>query len=116
MQKKPEVDMNDILLMHPNALILLAAFKKFCITYGLRCVITSLVNDYKGPRVSRSHTEGRAFDASVRDWEPVFIEKLLFKFNRDFKDIAAISYSDKKPRAVIFHDGTAPHLHFQVRR
>lgn len=116
MQKKPEVNMEDILNMNPNTWILMAAFKKFCVMHGLRCCLTSLIGDYQGPRVSKTHSDGRAFDASSKGWEDVFIKKLLFQINRDYSHIGAISYSDNKPRAVIYHNGTAPHFHFQVRR
>lgn len=116
-QVKQEVDINDITMIHTNLMILLTAFIIYCENHGKNATITSMIHDEVEGRISRTHSEGRAFDASVRGWTRTQIEKLVMVFNSRFKEIAAISASDGVPRAVVHHktDKGAYHLHFQVR-
>jgi len=113
---KPEIDINDLMFMHPNALKLLVAFISYANGDGKPATVTSLLDEVEG-RATKTHRQGRAFDASVRGWKVSEVEILVNKFNIKYKDIAAISASDLVPRAVVFHkikDGVF-HLHFQVK-
>lgn len=114
---KDGVNLEDFLYMTPYIAKILAAFSLYCVQNGLPCRITSIMGDAPG-RVSKTHETGRAFDASVFGWPEFHIHRIVHKFNKEFKDIAAFSASDNKPRAVIYHkvDGGAYHLHFQTKR
>jgi len=114
---KPEVDIMDVTMIHENLMILLTAFIMWCHQHGKPAVVTSMISDKVYGRVSRTHAEGRAFDISVKGWSPKEIEKFVNYFNRTFKEIAAISKSDLKPRAAVYHqvEGNAPHIHLQVK-
>ena len=112
---KQGVDIQDLTKLTPNTLILFADFVSFCYRNKLPCVITSLCEDVPG-RISSTHREGRAFDASSGGWTDDEIGKCEKYFNEKFKDIAAISYIDNLPRACIYHKVNGWHFHFQARR
>jgi len=110
---KDDVQVKDIKIFTHNCQILFIAFMNYCQNRNVPCKITSLSSDRANVKaVSRTHEEGRAWDASIYGWSKHDIEDCLFHFNTYYKNIAALSASDLKPRAVIHHDN---HLHFQVR-
>ena len=121
------MNLNDLTCVHPNLLVLLTAFIHFCDNWNLPCKITSIKEDAAG-RKFKQHAQGRAFDASIQKWPEFYIYKLRKEFNEKYVSISAISASDYKKRAVVYHqaiigkeeDGTeilgASHLHFQVKR
>lgn len=112
---KPGVDPIDFFGCSPNLILLLGHFALFCRVNKLACTITSITDNQPG-RVTEVHAQGRAFDASVKGFTTDEIDWLLSTFNEKHKYIAAISKSDGKRRAVIYHrvEGGAHHLHFQV--
>lgn len=113
---KDGVNIDDILRVDPRLLELLSYFVAYSMKYNLPCVLTSIMDDAPG-RVSRTHAEGRAFDASVKGWTEQHIYRFVYKTNQKFEHIGAISASDGKSRALVYHDaGTGNHFHFQVRR
>ncbi len=113
---KHDVNIEDLTEMTPYALILLGATVAYCYNHKLECNITSLKEEVTG-RVSSSHRDGRAFDLSTKQWKLKDIEKLCNYTNGKYKTISAISASDLKPRACVYHkiEGSAYHLHLQVR-
>jgi hypothetical protein len=113
-----DIDLRDLLDMQPALMILFSRAFLYANEHQLPFRITSLISDRANVKsVSKTHEDGRAFDISVRGWSAVHIEKFVFMMNRDYADIAAISYTDHKPRAVVYHDykNQGSHLHFQVR-
>lgn len=65
---------------------------------------------------SRTHSEWRAADISIRGWSLDEIDDLVFDLNDRFKHIAAISASDHVPRAAIYGDSKhLDHIHVQCR-
>ena len=116
-QTKKDVSIEDLKGMHPFILLIFAEFYLYCYENKIPCVLTSLMENAPG-RISETHSDGRAFDASVRGWSDFHIHRIVYHFNEKFKDIAAISASDNKPRAVVYHkvEGGAHHLHFQCRK
>lgn len=113
---KKGVDPGDLRKMTANCGILFFEFINWCKYKRLPCEITSLISDRENVQaVSKTHETGRAFDASTRGWSTEDIDDCVFHFTTYFKNIAAISASDLKPRAVIYHDaGLGSHLHFQT--
>jgi hypothetical protein len=117
---KPEVKPSDWDSVHENLLGLLDFAVDFATDHDLPILITSIIRPkIKGVSKSKTHEEGRAFDLSVRGWTKELIKKLVNQLNEKFKT-GAISSTDLKEREVVYEDGvtagTAPHLHFQVRK
>ena len=113
---KDGVDSNDLMLLDPKLMILFANFLLYCNSHDLPVTITSAV-DAEVPRVSTTHKDGRALDVSVKGWTDQDVLDAVEYFNHEFSYLAAISFSDHMPRAIIYHDvGHGRHLHLQVRR
>lgn len=114
---KEGVDIEDFQYMSPYLMSMFSYFLGYCLQHNLPCVITSIKDEAKG-RVSKTHEQGRAFDASVRGWSEFHIQRVIHLMNNKFKHIAAISASDGQPRAIVYHKvkGNAWHFHAQVRR
>lgn len=113
MKFKRGVNPKDLEKLQPAAWILLLRTILYCEEHGLQCRITSLISDRgKVKAKSRSHEEGRAFDIGIRGWSEFHINRFAYIMNRDYEKIAAISFSDLKPRAVV---PKKDHLHIQVR-
>ena len=114
---KEGVNIEDLKMVHPNLLILIGAFSLYGHQNNLPVKITSIMDDAAG-RVSRSHIEGRAADFSVKGWSKLHINRVCYHINKKYKSIAAISSSDLKPRACIFHTVSGPsgfHCHLQIK-
>lgn len=113
---KDDVDPGEYEMLSMTLYPLIGFYLSFCYEHDLDCKITSLVNDYKGKRVSRSHAEMRAADLSVMSWSEFMIEKFVFEGNKKFKSVAAVSKRDGKPRAFVYHNGSGWHIHAQVKQ
>jgi len=112
---KDGVDLGDLMLIHPNLMQLFSAFLLYCGEFKLPCVVTSVV-EHLDVRVSMTHDDGRAIDISVKGWDDFHIHRIQYHLNKKFADIAAISYSDGLPRAIVYHDvGLGKHFHLQVK-
>ena len=115
---KHGVSIKDLELVSPYLLILLGATSLHCHQNNLPLVITSIKSDaIKVKRVSKSHLDGRALDISIKGWDKDDIDKFVAKMNIQYRHLAAISASDFKPRAAVYHDaGAGDHIHLQTRR
>jgi hypothetical protein len=114
---KDELRLEDLLSVHPNLLILLGAFSLYANQNGKLPVTITSIRDHAKGRTSTSHRTGRAIDISSRSWPNDKIKGVCDMLNKKYKDIAAISKSDNKPRACVYHkvkDGVL-HFHLQVR-
>lgn len=111
------VNLEDFKRMHPALWILLTNAVLYCAEYNLPFRVTSIISDREGLKVTSStHEEGRAIDISVKGWTDTHIHRFVYLFNRDYHEIAAISSSDLKPRAAVYHNsGYGNHIHLQVR-
>lgn len=92
----------------------------YAFTMNLPILFTSIIRPkIKGVSKSKTHEEGRAFDISVRGWPKKYILELVKMVNEAFS-VGAISASDGVEREAVYEDGvsagTAPHIHFQVRK
>jgi hypothetical protein len=115
---KPEVDIRDLQMIHPALFYILADVFAYCAKYELPCTITSIMSGREGVKESsKTHSEGRAFDLSVREWPEIHIHRIEKFINKRHTLIAAVSSSDSRPRAAVYHDvGHGAHIHFQVKR
>lgn len=116
-ETKEDINLEDLKEMDPALLILLTRTFLFCSEFNLPCRITSIKSDRKNIKSSsKTHEQGRAIDISTKGWTEHLIHSFLYRMNRDYAEIAAISASDLKPRAAIYHDvGYGSHIHLQVR-
>jgi len=114
-----DIILGDIQEMESALLILYTATILYCKEYKLPCKFTSFKSDRVGVRAkTKTHSEGRAFDLSVKGWGDVQIHRFVFMMNNDYRDIAAVSASDGNPRAAVYHEynGQGSHIHLQVKR
>jgi len=113
---KDDVNIEDITMLTPHAMFLLGAAILRCHNVNLPCTITSIREHVEG-RAHNTHKDGRAFDLSTVGWTNQNVIDFCKFINENYKGIAAISASDLKPRACVYHkiDGGAYHLHLQTR-
>lgn len=114
---KKLVDQNRFFCLHPLVIVIAAEMYNWCYKQDIPFVVTSTVTtlkeDKKLNRVSSTHRTCRAFD--LRSWVFTDEQRELFikHFNRKFKNVAAVT-RDGTPQLVVYHNGTAPHLHIQI--
>ena len=113
---KEDINLSDLAILTPKMGLLLIAVMQYCEQKNLQCKITSLKSDRKNIKsISSTHESGRAADLSTRNWSKFEIDEFVFHFNTYFRNMGAISYSDGKPRAAVYHDaGHGAHIHLQV--
>lgn len=112
--KQPDVSADELLAIDWKLLVVLGYFKKFCVMENLTCKITSISEKVQG-RISRTHEEFRAFDASVGNWTDGDIIKCVDYMQKQVGSLGAYSLTDKQQRVVVYHDvGLGSHFHFQV--
>lgn len=79
-------------------------------------VLSEALEDKRLRRVSRSHQEGRAVDVRTRGIPEEFLKTVEEKFEKIYKNEAAISMKTKKPDLIVRHNsGNGDHFHIQVR-
>jgi hypothetical protein len=105
--------------VHPNLLRLVEFYAEFCIAHVIKPMNTRII-DAKIDGVSKTdvHADARAFDASSRGWTKQLQQDFTDVGNRRFEKIAAVTASGPRkgmPTAYQFHEGTAWHMHAQVR-
>lgn len=75
---------------------------------------TTLELDKALGRVSKSHSEGRAFDMRTWNMKPEQIKTLAGVLNAKYGAIGAINKLGQR-QLVVYHDiGLGPHLHVQL--
>lgn len=104
--------------VHQSLRILAYELVEYCKSRNLPLVITSIIRPMiKGVSKTDIHSRGRAFDCSVQGWsvqDCLDCEKWM---NDNYGDkFGAISISDGKKRACVYHNGTGMHLHIQCRQ
>ena len=114
---KDDIDLNDLKELQPACWVLLTAALLYCKEHNIILVITSIKSDRKNVNsVSNTHATGRAIDISVKGWSDLHRTRLCYTLNRDYGDIAAISFKDGIARAAVLHDsGYGAHLHLQCK-
>ena len=92
----------------------------YCENRGYDFIVTSTVStiaeDKKLGRVSRTHRESRAWDVSTigAGWDGVFIKNFITHFSKKYADYAAINTKGEKRLIVNHNSGNGPHLHIQL--
>lgn len=113
-------DPNDMLYLNPHLLLIFSYIVVFCYERGLPCNFTSMVrHPGDGISTSTTHQEGRAFDLSLRDWAPSYIEQLEEGVSKAFDHIGAISSKTLTSRPIYVHpnaESEGYHAHLQVRK
>lgn len=114
---KNDCNIEDITMINPKLLVMLATILEFADGKNLPVVISSIINDRINVNsVSKTHQEGRALDISTIGWDIDDINELKLVMSKH-DNIAALSFSTLKPSPVVYHDsGYGPHLHIQCRR
>lgn len=110
---KDDIVLEDLQRLTPAMWVVLTAVIMYTKRNNLPLTITSIISD-RGQvnAVSKTHDQGRAVDIRISDWSKVHCQKLCFTLNTQYHDIAAISYSDRRPRCAILKKD---HIHLQVR-
>lgn len=101
-----------LLEIQPILGLILFDMLNYCQNHSLPFTITSVVRtleeNMKVGAKSLTHVEGRAFDLSIKGWDIFKIDEFCKHFNDKYVEYA-------KP-VVLFHEGTAPHIHVQIFR
>lgn len=103
--------------IHPLLVSIMFDMAWYCenneIPFNITSVIRSPIENARVGGKTKTHETGRAFDISVKGWTVYDIDTFVQTFNKKYKNDAAIS-TDGKPRLVVYHIGTAEHLHIQI--
>jgi hypothetical protein len=84
--------------------------------YEIPILFTSIIRPMiHGISETDIHAKGRAFDVSAKGWNDEKKEDFERKVFERFADIGAIGRSTGKSTPCLWHEGTAPHCHLQVR-
>lgn len=116
---KDDCKMEDFQMLSPKVLVLFSTLLRFADNRNLPVVVTSMISDRENVKKStKTHEEGRAIDVSTKGWREKDIEDIQKIMLLEHHRIAAISYSDLKPKPCVYHnyENQGDHLHLQVRR
>lgn len=118
---KSKQEESEFPLLKKRTQIIAQDMAQYCHIHGFEFIITDVMSDgsedKKLKRVSRAHTERRAFDVRSRVWTKEFREKLEKHFEEKYKDWAALSEKTLKPNLIEWHDnGNGQHFHVQDRK
>lgn len=118
-----ELFLEDFAYMSPKLLLIFAFISHWCDERNIDFVVTSMIRspkyDAQLKAKSSTHSDGRAFDMSIRPFTYEEIQQLVEDVNKNFDHIGAISARDGKSRPIVVHknhDGFGSHAHVQVRR
>ena len=113
-----DVDINDMKFLSPQLLMVFASLNQYCAEKGLPIRITSMVRPLDSISQTRTHQEGRALDLKTTHYDHTQLA-LILRFLEDYDkkhNVGAISRTTGKSRLGVYHMGTGPHIHLQVRR
>lgn len=105
----------------PNLKFILLDMASYFNANGYDFVITDILSevqeDKKLKRISSSHREGRAADVRVKGIPEDFIKTFEEKFEKIYRNEAAISLKTGEPNLILRHNiGAGDHLHIQVKK
>lgn len=121
------IDPTSIDRLHPKLKDIALFIAGFCEQNGIKFVITSTIRTKERNLAvggkSATHTEGRAFDMSIREqwgWDDYKILILVQKLEKIYGHLGAYSNMNGRQVLVFNHsvdgEGTQTHLHIQVYR
>lgn len=111
--------LEQITMIHPKLLMVLADMAWWCAKRNIDFVITDLLSslkrDKKLGRRSNSHRTARAADIRSRTFSDDQKEEFVDYFNDKYAAIASVSRSDLTPRLVVLHGkGNNEHFHVSI--
>lgn len=92
----------------------------FCHSQGYKFIITDILSDcaedIRLNRVSKSHSEGRAFDFRIHGWPKEFLDTFERRFEAIYKEVAAVSKTTGLKNLILYHTTkNGLHGHCQIR-
>ena len=113
---KEERFMIETWLVHSVLFYAFLDVSNFASEHDIPVRVTNVLDRIPNESKTNSHPEGRAIDLSVINWPDRFIHMASHMFNEKYKDIAAISSSDGKPRFFVYHKTKNGewHIHLQI--
>lgn len=107
--------------VHPMLSLIVADINLYCWNkFKRKITITSAVRteqeDRKLGARSTTHQEGRAVDISVKGLDADQILEIEDYFESKYSGYGAYSASTMDENLIVYHVGTAPHLHIQLNR
>lgn len=120
LEHKDGVNPGDWKKVNPKLLVVADFAINYCDNVNLPILVTSVIRPkIKGVSKTDIHSDGRAFDLSVKGWSHADIKSFVSAINNGL-NVGAYSKSDGLEREAIFEDGVTAgkgaHLHLQVRR
>jgi hypothetical protein len=117
MKVKDGVNFGDLQEVKIALWLLITHAELYCGANKLELVLTSIKGDRDNIKASsKTHSDGRAVDISVRDWTRKQIDVFVFNMNTKFKSIGAISGKSGQSVVALYHDvGYGAHINLQVR-
>jgi len=110
-----EIDLNEITMIHPELLRVLAFLNIFCMEKGIPLHINSMIRPWNdGISKSTTHQSGRALDIRTKYWSKeqlTGVARFLSGYDHT-ENVGAISKSDGLKRLAYYHNN---HLHIQVK-
>lgn len=93
---------------------------RFCELHNQPFMITDIMSeaqeDLRLKRVSKSHSEGRAWDIRTSWWPLLFKTDFETRFEILYREEAARSKTTGLPNLIFYHDnGNGPHAHCQIK-
>ena len=106
--------------LHPLAAMIAVEMFQYCHDKGQPFLITSTVSTLKEDqeinRRSSTHRSGRAFDLRTTHWDDNFLSEFMTHFNRKYQYVYGAQSFEGQHKFLVYHVGTAPHLHVQIHR
>lgn len=107
--------------LHPFVFQVMEEMVLWCLGKNLSPVITetvtTLIEDAKLKRFSKSHQQGRAFDLRTRDWPRELLKEFQDYFNSKYGKLGALSGTTLQPNLILWHDsGHGEHFHVQFNK
>lgn len=117
---KSKQEESEFPLLKNRAQIIAQDMAQYCHIHGFDFIITDILSealeDIRLNRVSKSHTEKRAFDFRMFNWPKWFREKFEKHFEEKYKEWAALSEKTLKPNLIEYHDNkNGMHGHCQIK-
>ena len=107
--------------LHPFVFQVMEEMIEWCLEKGVNPVVTetvtTLIEDAKLGRLSKSHQQGRAFDLRSRDWPRPLLKEFEDHFNSKYGKLGAIGGTTLQPDLIVWHDaGFGEHFHIQFNK
>jgi len=118
---KTETEKAEFDKIYPSLRLILLDMASYFNANGYDFIVTDILSEVQEDRnlhrISSSHREGRAVDVRVKNIPGEFLKTFEEKFEKIYKNEAAISAKTGEPNLIVRHNsGHGDHLHIQVRK